>query len=147
MTEQEAEDKRAEVEQANEVAEVVFDQIKLAWPDLHPVLSLRYGIADALWDRGYRRHSPRVVVAAPSDTNNEQAALHGYQAVWDDGKFDADPAKNAWQSDPLPFPKAFKLRKQKTGFYDPGMNAVILLSGSDSGDDVVVWAYRFQAQE
>lgn len=55
MTDQEARDERARIEQSNEVAGIVFDQVKLAWPDLHPVLDLRYGIADALWAAGYRK--------------------------------------------------------------------------------------------
>lgn len=45
---------RERIGQSNAVADIVFDQIKKAWPDLHPVLDLRYGIADALWDAGYR---------------------------------------------------------------------------------------------
>lgn len=48
-------DERARVEHSNEVAGIVFDQVKRVWPDLHPVLDLRYGIADALWDAGFRR--------------------------------------------------------------------------------------------
>lgn len=48
---------RERVEQANEIAGIVFDEHKKAWPDLHPVLDLRYGIADALWDAGYRKGS------------------------------------------------------------------------------------------
>ena len=48
-------DERERIEQSNEVAGIVFDQVKKAWPDLHPVLDLRYGIADALWDAGFRR--------------------------------------------------------------------------------------------
>lgn len=46
---------RERIEQSNDVAAIVFDQVKNVWPDLHPVFDLRYGIADALWDAGYRR--------------------------------------------------------------------------------------------
>lgn len=46
---------RERIEQSNEVAGIVFDEHKKAWPDLHPVLDLRYGIADALWEAGYRK--------------------------------------------------------------------------------------------
>lgn len=49
---------RNRVEQSNEVASIVFDEHKKAFPDLHPVLNLRYGIADALWDAGYRKATP-----------------------------------------------------------------------------------------
>lgn len=56
--------------------------------------------ADAVLAAGFSRTShPVQVEPAPSDTEREaleQATLYGYQAVWDDGKFDADPAKNAW---------------------------------------------------
>lgn len=48
---------RERVAQSNDVAGIVFDEHKKAFPDLHPVLDLRYGIADALWDAGYR-HAP-----------------------------------------------------------------------------------------
>lgn len=37
---------RQEVELANQIAGIVFDEIKRVWPDLHPLLDLRYGIAD-----------------------------------------------------------------------------------------------------
>ena len=46
---------RTRLEQSNDVASIVFDQVKKAWPEIHPVLDLRYGIADALWDAGYRK--------------------------------------------------------------------------------------------
>lgn len=49
-------DERTRVIQANEVAGIVFDEHQKAFPDLHPVLDLRYGIADALWEAGYRKH-------------------------------------------------------------------------------------------
>ncbi|QWY84630.1 hypothetical protein QEH34_gp48 [Microbacterium phage Footloose] len=48
-------DERTRIEQSNDVAAIVFTKIKKAWPDLHPVLDLRYGIADALWAAGFRR--------------------------------------------------------------------------------------------
>jgi hypothetical protein len=48
-------EERTRVEQLNAVADIVFTEVKKAWPDLHPVLSLRYGIADALWSAGFRR--------------------------------------------------------------------------------------------
>lgn len=51
----EGDTERTRIEQSNDVADVVFDQVKKAWPDMHPVLDLRYGIADELWKRGYRR--------------------------------------------------------------------------------------------
>lgn len=45
--------------QANEIANLVFDETKRVWPDLHPVLDLRYGIADAVWDAGYRKEGDK----------------------------------------------------------------------------------------
>lgn len=39
--------------------------------------------------------SPPAEVEVTDDTA-EQATLYGYQAVWDEAKFDADPVKNAW---------------------------------------------------
>lgn len=55
-------DERTRIEQSNTVATIVFDQVKRVWPDLHPLLDLRYGIADALWAAGFRRS----VVPEPS---------------------------------------------------------------------------------
>lgn len=48
-------DERERISQSNDVAEIVFREIKRVWPDLHPVLDLRYGIADELWSAGYRK--------------------------------------------------------------------------------------------
>lgn len=48
-------DERTRIEQSNEIAGIVFDEHLKAWPDLHPLLDLRYGIADALWAAGYRK--------------------------------------------------------------------------------------------
>ena len=45
-TEEEIARSRENVELANEIAGIVFDEIKRVWPDLHPLLDLRYGIAD-----------------------------------------------------------------------------------------------------
>lgn len=55
--------KRERIEQSNDVADIVFTEVKKVWPDLHPVLDIRYGIADALWAAGFRRS----VVPEPSD--------------------------------------------------------------------------------
>lgn len=49
-------DELERVIQANEVAGIVFDEHQKAFPDLHPVLDLRYGIAESLWKAGYRKH-------------------------------------------------------------------------------------------
>lgn len=52
---------RVRIEQSNEVAGIVFDEVKKVWPDLHPVLDLRYGIADAVWAAGLRQVGPPIV--------------------------------------------------------------------------------------
>ena len=49
---------RERVEASNEIANIVFDQVKLVWPDLHPLFDLRYGIADAVIAAGYRKPEP-----------------------------------------------------------------------------------------
>lgn len=49
---------RTRLAQSNTVAAIVFDEIKKVWPNLHPLLSLRYGIADALWVAGLRLDAP-----------------------------------------------------------------------------------------
>lgn len=46
---------RERVEASNEIADIVFAEVKRVWPDLHPVLDLRYGIADAVLAAGYRK--------------------------------------------------------------------------------------------
>lgn len=50
--------KRDRVIAANEIADIVFTEVKRVWPDLHPVFDLRYGIADAVLAAGYRRPEP-----------------------------------------------------------------------------------------
>jgi hypothetical protein len=82
----------------------------------------------------YEPSSDRVLVIVHS---------HGYTDPETVGIYVYDPEKNAWLSDSLPMPEKWEMRKQKTGFYHPDLNAVILLSGHDSRDDVVAWAYRF----
>lgn len=59
----------AKVIQGNDVAGVVIDQFRKHWPDLYPVLSLRYGIADALWNAGYRSN---VTAAAEVPIEEDQ---------------------------------------------------------------------------
>lgn len=70
-------DERARIEQSNNVASIVFDQIKKVWPDLHPVLDLRYGIADALWAAGFRRSE----VSKPGE-HDGSIPLYGMLDVW-----------------------------------------------------------------
>lgn len=41
--------------QSNDVAGIVIDVLDRVAPRIFPHLDLRYGIADALWDAGYRR--------------------------------------------------------------------------------------------
>lgn len=48
-------DVRKRIIQSNDVAEIVIGVIRAETPDLFPLLNLRYGIADALWDAGYRK--------------------------------------------------------------------------------------------
>jgi hypothetical protein len=54
----EPETQRTRTMQANEIAYLVIDQAKIALPDFFVTLDFRYGIADALWDLGYRRSTP-----------------------------------------------------------------------------------------
>ncbi len=53
------------IEQSNEIAGIVSDHVREHLPDVFPTLSLRYGIADALWDAGYRLTRVEHVHAAP----------------------------------------------------------------------------------
>lgn len=41
--------------QSNDIAGIVIDAMKEKTPHMFPLLDLRYGIADALWDAGYRK--------------------------------------------------------------------------------------------
>lgn len=45
------------IDQANEVADVVYAVFKEKYPDLHPGIA-RYKIADRLYERGYRKVEP-----------------------------------------------------------------------------------------
>jgi hypothetical protein len=54
----EPETQRTRTMQANEIAYLVIDQAKIALPKFFVTLDFRYGIADALWDLGYRRSTP-----------------------------------------------------------------------------------------
>lgn len=49
------ENERERIEQSNDVAGIVIDVFGEVWPSTHADLSLRYGIADAIWAAGYRR--------------------------------------------------------------------------------------------
>lgn len=48
-------DVRERIVQSNDVAGIVFDVMQEKTPYVFPLLDLRYGIADALWDAGYRK--------------------------------------------------------------------------------------------
>lgn len=43
------------VKQSNDIAGIVIDVMEVEAPHMFPFVSLRYGIADALWDAGYRK--------------------------------------------------------------------------------------------
>lgn len=72
------------VEAANQVAGIVFDEIKRVWPDLHPLLDLRYGIAHKVLDALPALASPVEVEVDEAQgspftlTDNEWRA---YQAI------------------------------------------------------------------
>lgn len=57
--------------QSNEVAHIVFDEHKKAFPDLHPLLEMRYGVANALWLAGYRKTRSEREALMNSMTTNE----------------------------------------------------------------------------
>lgn len=82
-----AEAEAARVEQSNDIADIVYAEIKRVWPDLHPVLDLRYGIADAIWTAGYRKS--RSGVAITSEFLDKygcgyviEKTDHGFRYVW-----------------------------------------------------------------
>lgn len=58
---------RERVEKANQIANIVFDEVKRVWPDLHPLLDLRYGIAHRVIDEVCSR------AAAPDATTELRA--------------------------------------------------------------------------
>lgn len=43
------------IDQANEIADVVYAVFKEKYPDLQPVVHFRYDIADRLYELGYRK--------------------------------------------------------------------------------------------
>lgn len=49
------EDVRKHVIQSNDIAGIAIDVMREKTPHMFPLLDLRYGIADALWDAGYRK--------------------------------------------------------------------------------------------
>lgn len=49
------EDVRKRIAQSNDIAGIVIDVMREKTPNMFPILDLRYGIADALWDAGYRK--------------------------------------------------------------------------------------------
>lgn len=81
MTDQEARDERARIEQSNEVAGIVIDAARQALPDLFVTLDLRYGIADALWAAGYRKHPEPEIT-------DKVVAMVGDMVDPDDCRFD-----------------------------------------------------------
>lgn len=50
---------RQRIIQSNLVANIVIDQITKHAPHLFTVIEVRYGIADALWEAGYRMEVER----------------------------------------------------------------------------------------
>lgn len=50
-------DERVRIEQSNDIAHTVIEVAQNWAPELFVTLDLRYGIADALWDAGYRKVS------------------------------------------------------------------------------------------
>jgi hypothetical protein len=67
---------------------------------------------------------------------------HNYAEPNTMGIYIYDPKANSWADEPLKFPDAWPVRKQKSGFYCEELGAIIVLAGGDSVDDVTVWAYR-----
>lgn len=43
--------------QSHEVADIVFQEFRNNFPNFYPPLSLTYGIAEAVWDAGYRKET------------------------------------------------------------------------------------------
>lgn len=84
MSDTPTDDERTRIEQSNDIAEIVFAEVKKAWPDLHPVLSLRYGIADALWAAGFRRSE------VPESSSDDPMSHY------------TDPTDPFWQPSPEP---------------------------------------------
>lgn len=48
-------EERDRIIQSNDIAGIVIDVMREKTPHMFPLLDLRYGIADALWDAGYRK--------------------------------------------------------------------------------------------
>jgi hypothetical protein len=58
------------------------------------------------------------------------------------GVYVYDPAANTWTEKPLAMPK--EIGACPSGFYDPDLNAHFVHVASDSGDDGIMWVYRYK---
>jgi hypothetical protein len=119
----------------------IYDLKKDQWIDPQPKGAPVRGINSYATKNAFMVYDPPsdkvvLIVHSHGDTDPKTVGIYVY-----------DPAANAWTDEPLSLPKEFNLRHTKSGYYDPALNAVILLSGGDSTDDVVAWAYRFQAKD
>jgi hypothetical protein len=87
-----------------------------------------------------------ALMAYDSANDRVLLVLHSFHYSKPDrlGVYVYDPVANSWAAEPLPLPKGLRNRQVKNGFYDPALNAVFLHSASDSGDDGVIWVYRYR---
>jgi hypothetical protein len=53
-----------------------------------------------------------------------------------------DPAANSWSAKPLAMPKG--IDQCPSGFYHPDLNAHFIHVAADSGDNGVMWVYRYK---
>jgi hypothetical protein len=58
------------------------------------------------------------------------------------GVYVYEPAANTWTEKPLAMPK--EIGACPSGFYDPDLNAHVVHVASDSGDDGIMWVYRYK---
>ena len=54
-----------------------------------------------------------------------------------------DPAKNAWEEKPRPYPEKLRWR-QTSAFYDPALNVHFYFTAPDSGDAGTMYVYRYR---
>lgn len=69
------------IKQSNDIAGIVIDVADVILPERFATLNFRYGIADALWEAGYRK-----VDREPSVAEVEAAAevIYGDDSPWGD---------------------------------------------------------------
>ena len=109
---------------------MTYDIEENAWIELKPTGA---GPGPANTNAAFYEYDARLDIVVAIHFKGKTAGVHVY-----------DPKTNTW-ADPLPFPAdGPRFRFAANTFYDRELNAYFCHVAGDSGDDGVMWAYRYK---